>query len=144
MSIDERIEALTQTVKRLASMHQDHKQKFEERQKQIDQMFQAMATQFQRRDEQFWERFKANEALIARRDEQFNERFRAMEALIARRDEQFDGRFEALFPTNGASAPATIAQLSEASSSTSACWAKVWRAAVSVMISNRSNADTGR
>ena len=100
MSIDERLEALTQAVELLAPMHQDHKQMFLERQKQIDQMFQSMATQvqsmatqFQRRDEQFNERLRAIEALIARRDDQFDRRFEAIEALFARRDQQFNERF---------------------------------------------------
>jgi hypothetical protein len=47
MTIDERLEALTQTVELQAAMHKDHEAHFAARQEQIDQRFNQVARNFE-------------------------------------------------------------------------------------------------
>jgi chromosome segregation ATPase len=51
MNIDERLEALTQSVELLAAMHKDHERQFEEQQRQFDERHR----QFEERQQQFEE-----------------------------------------------------------------------------------------
>ena len=57
MTIDERLEALTQTVELLAAMHRDSEKRFE----QFERNFEQSQRKFEQKSEQFEQKFELSE-----------------------------------------------------------------------------------